>query len=260
MGNGMKLLAGMFSGVAVLVAGMAPATGGLVLSSQSFTINVTDPQTLVGPGFGQPPATTTGTFSGNQSDPTSFLQFDTLGGTRVLNSVVITVPASTALLTASVDCDPDDNFSVCIASAQNVSTFSVGVDAPTGGALEFNLLPLTQQFSTSTITCIFCEDDSTSSSPAVGAFGLTLTTPADLNAFIGSGSFNVDPLVSLSGAFSASNDNNTDVSASTDWNGTIQVTFNFTEATAAVSEPASVLLLAAGLAGLGFARRRRPTR
>lgn len=255
--KGYRLTMSVLTGFAVVVGGIDPVAAIPIFSSLPFTASGLVSLTLDGSAVTIP-----GTLSGDPSDPTSFSQFDTLGGTRVLNSVVVTVPASSATLTAFVDPGCDGNEFPCDATMQNTSTFSVGIDAPTGGALDFNLLPLTQMFSSPTATCDSSDtcsgdSDSQTSTPGLSAFNLTLNTPAELNAFIGSGSFVVTPLVALSGAFSVTNDNSTFVSASTDWGGTIEVTFNYTELAAAIPEPASLILLAAGLAALGFARRRR---
>ena len=152
----------------------------------------------------------------------------------------------------------------CSASATDTSTFSVGVDAPIGSALEFALSPTNRVVSspTATASCdgsVECDtlSDSETSSPALGSFAIVISTPAQLAAFLGSGTFNVIPDIALSGAYAADNDNGTDVTANTVRDGTIQVTYNFTPATTGAPEPASLVLIGAALAALGFSQRKR---
>ena len=245
--------------VAALSCGAEPALATLLtLPSQNFSLTASVPGNF----------TVDVTNGGSTDDPSvtkSFAQFDTLGGTLTLNSVKIVISTTSTSLSAAIisfDCDLDG----CSGDAMNSSTFEVTVDG---------LLPLSQgPFSqTASVTCGLvddCEPDTAnplSDTPAAlhpSLTDFTFNLSSGLGAFIGSGTFDVTPDLSLAALFNAlglsntgGDDNGTQMTTDSAWGGTITVTYDYTAPTNGVPEPASLVLIGTALAVLGFSRSRR---
>jgi len=252
--------------VAATLAGAPSATAVAIMESHGFGISSNLNVVVSGST-----SVVTGTFLPNASNsPLNFAQFNTMGGTLILNSVVISLAQTTPTLSALVSNPTCD---LCSASATNVSVFSVGVDAPTGGAFDFALLPLMQTLTgpTASGACDSSESSCTGifSNPStiltLAAFAFN-STPAQLGAFIGGGTFQVVPGVVFAGTYTVDNenspnvDNSTIVGSQTTWNGTVIVTYNYTDTTTpSIPEPATLALVGIALAALGFTLLKRKT-
>jgi len=241
--------------VAVLACGAGSAAATLLtLPSQNFSLDASVPGSF----------TTDVTGAGSTDDPTdpkSFAQFDTLGGTLTLNSVKIVISTTSTSLSAAItsfDCSDLG----CSGDATNTSTFEVTVDG---------LSPLSQgPFSqTASVTCGLTDDCVPDTAnplsdtplplqPSLSDFTLNLNS--GLGAFIGSGTFDVTPDLALDALFNTlglSPDNGTQMTTDSAWSGTITVTYDYTAPTNGAPEPASLVLIGTALAVLGFSRSRR---
>ena len=270
------LAAGVMTGVTALFGGIESASAIPIVQNGSFSVSATDNDS--GTVTNSP---ATGNFNDpDNTSPTPFSLFDTLGGTLALTDVIVKVLSSPETymrvdVSGSCNSDVSGNDIDCSADARNHSEFSVLIDLGTGigvGSL--------QSFDTLTAldvcTAYFFEpctyDDFQSTNPAVSEFSVTINTPAELALFVGAGSYNIVPTLDLTGAYGASisgpgigaggivptvvgPENAWGVSAGTDWYGNIEVTYNYREVPQGVPEPGTLFLVGAGLAGLARLRR-----
>jgi hypothetical protein len=269
------LAAGVMTGVTALFGGIEPAWAGPIVQSKSFTVSATDQ------GSGSvccSPSSDSGNFDAlNNTSSQSFLRFDTLGGTRALTDVIVKVsPNFETYMRADVsgNCFTDVSGTVCDANATNHSEFSVLIDVGVGIDVGSPQAFDTDTFDSCTADpgapCNYGKQGSLY--PMLSEFSVTINTPADLALFVGAGSYNIVPTLDLTGSYGASidfqnvavggivptvggPDNAWGVSASTDWYGDIEVTYNYREVPQGVPEPTTLFLVGAGLVGLARLRR-----
>jgi hypothetical protein len=246
-------------GIAAIACRAGPAVATLMpLTPQSFSLTESIP------GFFQTDVTNGGSTGSPLADTKSFAQFNIPGAT--LNSVEIVVSTTNASVSAAIisfDCGID----CCSGDATNTSTFKVTVD----GLSPSTQGPFNQKASVAcglpTDDCIPDTANPLSDTPAPFQPPLsdfTFNINSGLSAFIGSGTFDVSPDLTLAALFNAQGlssgsqppmvDNGTQMTTETDWKGSIAVTYDYTAPSNGVPEPASLLLIGTALAVLGFSR------
>lgn len=185
---------------------------------------------------------------------TGLSQFDTLGGTRTLNSVALTLDAemNQQIKGENTGANPDTLTPLAsgsVAFRQGVSAILTAALSATGAPVGVTAFDGISDFGgTSGVTFPVLNDSDTVST--------TLLSGGFFSGFIGTGDlsgYNIQ--AKALGAGIDSTNGNLDQSVSTDARGRITIVYNYDERQ--IPEPTSMLLIGFGLLGLGASRRRK---
>ncbi|MCW8092965.1 PEP-CTERM sorting domain-containing protein [Alteromonas sp. ASW11-130] len=262
--NNLKSLC-ILPGVTAILGSVQPAVADVITTSTIYnSVSIYDTQS--GPSL---VADSTIGFNGARTTTSSIEQFDSLGGTRILEGVELVINnyqevAVRAYAEATCNNRSSSGYTCNLSSSPlNVlflaqldfgstteDLFSIDASRSLSGSCEF------------TETCTVEESDGGLGLDLPSTWSGTITDSALLAKFIGTGTYDFQSSLFTSGGISASSSGVEDVTI-TDLEGSLyahwysETTVNYTFSTVDVPEPMTWLLFASGLTGFGMSRRKK---